>query len=375
MKRFSVLIVVCFCFIGALLPRSVAFAGDIDMPASAAIMVEQTSGRVLYAKNADERRPMASTTKIMTALIVLEECELDAVVEIDSRMSGIEGSSMYLEVGERLTVSELLHGLLIRSGNDAAVAIAIHARGSVEDFVKRMNERAGEMGLRDTSFANPHGLHHAEHYTTARELAKIAREAMTHDVFREIIATERKVVSWDGHEWERVLTNKNQILSLIEGGNGIKTGYTKAAGRCLVSSAKQDDMQLIAVTLNCADDFGMSAKLLQGGFDDYSMVSIAKKGTVIGKIKTDIGFANIITPGEIALPMKDGERLCYELEIPAAIHGSYEKGSVVGWLDVFEGGAQVDENGAKIAEFQLVLETGVDSDSFLGKIKMVINNW
>ena len=375
-KKLYVSLLACICAVVFFFSAPAAMAGDIDVPASAAIMVEQQSGRVLYEKSADERRPMASTTKIMTALIILEECDLDAVVEIDGRMSGIEGSSMYLEVGEKLTVSELLHGLLIRSGNDAAVALAIHARGSVENFVKRMNERAAEMGLKDTSFANPHGLHHAEHYTTARELAKIACAAMEHEVFREIIATERKVVSWDGHEWDRVLTNKNKILTLIEGGNGIKTGYTKAAGRCLVSAAVQDEMQLIAVTLNCGDDFAISAKLLQSGFDDYRMVTVAEKGTVLGKIKTDTGFANVVAQRDMAIPMKDGEQLLYEIEIPAAIHGSYQQGSVVGWLDIFDAGEDTGgEKGEKVAGFQLVLETGVDSDSFWGKIKMVVNNW
>ncbi len=345
-----------------------ALAIDIDVPASAAILVEQKSGRVLFSKDANVPRPMASTTKIMTALIVLEECDLNDVVEIDRRMSGIEGSSMYLEVGERLTVEELLYGLMLRSGNDAAIALAIHAGGSLEDFVNMMNERALKMGLEDTAFANPHGLHDEDHHTTAYELALIARKAMEYEVFREIIITDKKVVSWEGHEWNRVLSNKNKILSLIEGGNGIKTGYTKAAGRCLVSSAMQNGMQLIAVTLNCADDFNISAKLLQRGFDEYSMVTLAQKGAVLGQVKTDVGTASVIAGEEIALPMKPSEQLSYSIEIPASIRGSYEKGTEVGWLDIFSG----EE---KIASFGLEIERDVDSDSFWGKIKMIMNNW
>jgi D-alanyl-D-alanine carboxypeptidase (penicillin-binding protein 5/6) len=350
-----------------------ALAIDMDVPASAAIMVEQQSGRVLYSKDSDAPRPMASTTKIMTALLVLEECDLSDVVDIDRRMSGIEGSSMYLEVGERLTVEELLYGLMMRSGNDAAIALAIHAGGSLEDFVQMMNERALEMGLENTSFANPHGLHHENHYTTAYELAMIAREAMEHEVFREIIITDKKVVSWEGHEWDRVLSNKNKILSLIEGGNGIKTGYTRAAGRCLVSSAFQDGMQLIAVTLNCPDDFSISAKLLQRGFDEYSLVTLAEKGAVLGQVKTDVGTANVIAGSEIALPMKAGEQLSYSIEIPASIRGSYEKGAVVGWLDIFSAEEEIARE--IIVSFELEIETGVDSDSFWGKIRMIMNNW
>ncbi|MGI5900375.1 MAG: serine hydrolase [Christensenellales bacterium] len=382
MKNLRVLIC-CIISILILFFAQTALAIEMDVPASAAILVEQKSGRVLFSKDAHVPRPMASTTKIMTALIVLEECDLSDIVEIDRRMSGIEGSSMYLEVGERLTVEELLYGLMLRSGNDAAVALAIHAGESLEGFVEMMNERALAMGLENTSFTNPHGLHHENHHTTAYELAIIAREAMEHEVFKEIITTDKKVVSWEGHEWNRVLSNKNQILSLIEGGNGIKTGYTKAAGRCLVSSAVQEGMQLIAVTLNCQDDFNISAKLLQRGFDEFSMVLLAEKGAILGQVKTDLGMANVIAGEDIALPMKGAEQLSYSIEIPASISGSYEKGAVVGWLDIFSNEERTSSErianegiaSEKIASFELEIERSIDSDSFWGKIKMIMNNW
>ena len=216
-------------------------AGEIEVTARAAVAMEAETGRVLYEKNADEVLPMASTTKVMTALVVLENAELDDRVEIDGRMAGIEGSSMNLDAGEELTVEQLLYGLMLRSGNDAAVALAIHVAGSVEGFAEKMNAKAAEMGLMHTHFCNPHGLPAQGHETTARELARIAAEAWKHEEFRRIVGTKSVTVPWKGRDYDRAMKNKNRLLTLLprrqrhqdrvyEGGGAVPRGR-RGAGR------------------------------------------------------------------------------------------------------------------------------------------------
>lgn len=184
---------------------------------------------MLYEKNADVQLAMASTTKIMTALVVLENCSLDEVVTVAKEAQGVEGSSIYLSAGEKLTVEQLLLGLMMHSGNDAAVALAIHCGGSVDAFVEMMNQKAADIGADRTNFVNPNGLPAEGHYTTARDLALIAATALKNDDFARIVSTQKAVIPWDGKEWDRVLVNKNKMLSMYDGANGVKTGYTKAA--------------------------------------------------------------------------------------------------------------------------------------------------
>ena len=243
--------------------------GDLAVGAESAILIDGDSGSVLYAKNPDERRGMASTTKIMTAYVVLNRLSPETVVEITPEMTGIEGSSLYLKAGEKLTVEELLYGLLLESGNDSAVALAVACDGSVDAFAKRMNETAAELGLENTRFANPHGLSAEGHYTTARELAMLTAEALKNETFGEIVATYQTRIPYEGIEGGRYLTNHNPLLKGYEGMIGVKTGWTTADGKCFVSAAKREGMTLIAVTLG---DTGISAthrKLLDYGFEHF----------------------------------------------------------------------------------------------------------
>lgn len=243
--------------------------GDLAVGAESAILIDGDSGSVLYAKNPDERRGMASTTKIMTAYVILNRLSPETVVEITPEMTGIEGSSLYLKAGEKLTVEELLYGLLLESGNDSAVALAVACDGSVDAFAKRMNETATELGLENTRFANPHGLSAEGHYTTARELAKLTAEALKNETFGEIVATYQTRIPYEGIEGGRYLTNHNPLLKGYEGMIGVKTGWTTADGKCFVSAAKREGMTLIAVTLG---DTGISAthrKLLDYGFEHF----------------------------------------------------------------------------------------------------------
>jgi len=187
---------------------------------------------------------MASTTKIVTALTVIRNTDLDEVVEIPKAACGIEGSSIYLREGEHLTVRELLYGLMLRSGNDCAVALALHTSGSVEAFAELMNTTAVELGCENSNFVNPHGLHDDRHYTTALDLAAVTCEALHNETFREIVSTKAVRISNEGYEYDRVLVNKNKLLSNVDGADGVKTGYTKKAGRCFVGSATKNGMQV-----------------------------------------------------------------------------------------------------------------------------------
>lgn len=247
--------------------------------AQKAYVLDAVSGRVLYEKNANEQSLIASTTKIMTALIVCEQCNVLDRMRIPKEAVGIEGSSMYLKEGEVLTLQELLYGLMLSSGNDAAVALAIYCGGTVEGFCELMNDKARNLGLTGTHFENPNGLDSPNHYSTARDLAKLAAYAMENPIFRKTVSAKQLKVG------ERYLTNHNKLLWRVEGADGVKTGYTKAAGRILVSSATRQGRRLIAVTLDDPDDWDDHAALLEEGFSRYSVKRIVTKGQYVGTVE------------------------------------------------------------------------------------------
>ena len=259
-------------------------SGGLSLSARSAILIEGEEREVLYEKNGRERLPMASTTKIMTALVAAELLELDALISIPREAVGVEGSSIYLCEGEVLTVEQLLYALLLESANDAATALAVCAAGSVEDFAKKCNEKAKELNLKDTNFTNPHGLYDEEHYTTAYDLAQIAAHALKDPKIRKITATKRATIPLRATqsnligEGVRYLKNHNKMLSLYEGAIGVKTGFTKKSGRCLVSAAERDGLTLIAVTLNAPDDWRDHAAMLDLGFDNYESKTIYEAG-------------------------------------------------------------------------------------------------
>lgn len=248
-----------------------AAGGSVNASADgvAEIAMELESGKILHAKNVDAKLPMASTTKIMTALLVAEDCDLSEVITVPDKAVGVEGSSIYLKKDERISVRDLLYGLMLRSGNDAACALAIHHSGSVEKFVERMNGRAKELGAHDTNFKNPSGLPDDEHYTTAKDLCNIARHAMNNRIFREVVSTR----NYSGDF--RHFLNKNKLLSSLDGTNGVKTGYTKKAGRCLVSSAEREQMDVVCVVLNCYDMYERSASIINNCFTRYGMETVS----------------------------------------------------------------------------------------------------
>ncbi len=252
----------------------------LSLSARSAVLIECESGDIIYGKNENERLPMASTTKIMTALVVLESCSLSDVIKIPKEATGIEGSSIYMREGEEFSVEELLYALLLSSANDAATALALHTSGSIDAFAEKMNEKAKELGLTDTHFENPHGLDADSHYTTAKELALIAREASRNAKFREITSTKKKIIRRESKESARLLVNHNKLLSQYEGCFGIKTGFTKRCGRCLVSGAERNGLSLIAVTLSAPDDWRDHKELLDFGFSKYASKSLADVGSI-----------------------------------------------------------------------------------------------
>lgn len=237
-----------------------------------AIVIEQSSRRILYAENKDTKLFPASTTKVLTALVVIEQLPLDKEVKIPKQAVGIEGSSIYLREGETLTVKELLLGLMLRSGNDSAVALALAVSPTVEEFASLMNETAKRLGAVNSNFVNPHGLHNDNHYTTAYDLAIICAEGFSHKAFRDIVATKSAVIS--GAEAKRYIQNKNKILWQYEGGNGVKTGYTKMSGRCLVASALRENMQVISVVLNHGAMWEDSHRNMDYAFATYKMAPL-----------------------------------------------------------------------------------------------------
>lgn len=248
--------------------------------AASAVLFEVESETFLYTKDAYTRRPMASTTKIMTALVALENAELSDRVAIPAAATGIEGSSLYLQIGETLTVEQLLYGVLLQSANDAATAIALHVGGSVEEFAALMNRKAASLGLSDTHFTNPHGLHSDEHYTTAHDLARIAAAAMENETFHTIASTKKYTIPATERSETRVLVNHNKLLSLDKDAVGIKTGFTKKSGRCLVGAAEKDGVRLITVTLNAPDDWNDHKALFAYGFSQMETRCLAEAGAL-----------------------------------------------------------------------------------------------
>lgn len=245
--------------------------------AHAAALIDVTSGRILYAQRGDEPMKIASLTKIMTALVAIEYGELDDMVAVSSRAAGVEGSSLYLKAGQKIRLQDLLYGMMLRSGNDAAVAIAEHVGGSLNGFVYLMNKKAEELGLAHSHFANPHGLDQAGHYMSAIDLAKLSAYALRNPVFQKIVKTRVKTAPNPNESWDYKWVNKNKMLTMYEGADGVKTGYTKQALRTLVSSATRNGQQLAAVTLNDGNDWNDHRSLLDHGFKYFPLQEVVRE--------------------------------------------------------------------------------------------------
>ena len=304
-----------------------------EVSAKAAIGIEASSGEIFFQKNIDQRLPMASTTKIMTAIVALEYGNLSDNVKIDRRAVGIEGSSIYLYEGEILTLSELLYATLLSSANDAATAVAIHIGGDVDTFVDMMNQKAGELGLDDTHFDNPHGLDGDEHYTTARELGIIAMHAMKNPTFREIVSTYRETIPMRCGEGVRLLINHNKLLRSYDGAIGIKTGYTKKSGRCLVSASSRDGVELICVTLDAPSDWQDHTSILDFGNSLYETKSLAIAGSSPISLPVcggDLNEIPLTVQNEITISVRRDSEIKAIIEAPRFLYAPVTDKTVVG---------------------------------------------
>ena len=329
-------------------------ASDISVSAHSAVLIDADSGRVLWSKNADEKMSMASTTKIMTALVAVENADIKSEVKIPSEAVGVEGSSIYLETGETLTLEELLYAMLLESANDAAAAIAIHVGGSIEDFALMMNERAAQMGLESTSFANPHGLDAEGHYTTAGELGVMSAEALKDPDIAKIVSTYRHQIPF-GNESRRYLLNHNKMLKLYDGAIGVKTGFTKKSGRCLVSAAERDGLRLVAVTLNAPDDWSGHRKMLDYGFENYEMREVVKPGQLsfrLSCIGGEVPDVTVTNPDGFKVCMKKGESdVNMTINLPRFVYAPIDSGARLGEVII-------SKDGKELGRVELVATSG-----------------
>ncbi len=269
-------------------------AKEINTTASSAILMEEDKGQILYQKNIHKKLAPASLTKILTTIVALENCDLNEMVTVSRRAVEQEGSSIYLQLGEKISLENLLYAIMLSSGNDAAVAIAEHVSSSVEEFAELMNLTAKKAGALNSNFTNPSGLPDTAHYSTAYDLAMITRYALNYDKFKEISATKNKIISWEGHDWDRGLHNHHKMLWSYDGVTGGKTGYTRVAGRCLITTASRNNRNLISVLLNCPSEWNDSKKLLDYRFNSFKEKVIIHEKEEVINLKVEDGDKRII---------------------------------------------------------------------------------
>lgn len=322
-------------FKGVLSDDALQVAGVPVIDAAAAIVMDAKTGRVLYSKNATIRRSIASTTKIMTALVAIENGNPDDIVTISSRAASIWGSNINLQTGQKYTLNELLYGLLLNSGNDASIAVAEHISGSVEAFVEKMNQKAKELGAYNTSYANTHGLDAPGHYSTAYDLALIARYALENPVFSKIVSTRYAAIPG------KQLHNTNEMLEIYQGADGVKTGYTGKAGRCLVTSATREGMRLISVVLGSPTNYKRalgSKSILDYAFENYKYRTLVEEGQEIARLpvyKGREGLVAIKASDTVEIPLRDDEyeKLETNMFMPDGFKAPVYAGSDTGYME------------------------------------------
>lgn len=318
-----------------LLPTAGAESARPELSAAAAILVDADSGRVLYEKNAHEKRLIASITKLMTALVAVESTpNLAQEVTVERADTLTEGSSMYLRIGEKITRETLIYGLLLSSGNDAALAIARSCAGDVDTFVDWMNQRAQSLGMKNSHFANPNGLNDDAHYSTAADMAKLAIEVMKNETLAKIVGTKSITLG------TRTFANHNKLLWQYDGCIGMKTGYTEKAGRTLVSCARRDGQLLISVTLSAPNDWADHARLFDYGFETYPRQVLALADKNFRQIPVGgslVRFAMVRTSSDVFFPTMEHETPEAKIELPGRVEAPVEAGKIAGslsfWLD------------------------------------------
>ncbi|MCK9216753.1 MAG: D-alanyl-D-alanine carboxypeptidase [Firmicutes bacterium] len=342
--------------------------------AKSSIVMDVNTGRILYSSNSALKLPMASTTKIMTVLLAIENCDLNDIVTVSRNASIQEGSSVYLREGERMRLSDLLYCVMLRSGNDAAVAVAEHISGSVEDFAELMNNRAKTLGAKNTNFMNPHGLPNDNHYTTSYDLALITREALKNKIFADIVKTKKHTVSELINE-KKYLENKNKMLWQYPGGDGVKTGYTGKAGQCLVSSATKDSWQILSVVLNCSDIWKGSTELLNYGFSNYDNIKVVDKSKIkinVNVLKGKEKAIQVIPKDDLYAPIKkidnDYEKLDHVENLPKDAKAPVKKNSKAGTLEIYA-------DNFLLGHVDLIYNKDVESSDIFYHLKNIVNTF
>lgn len=317
--------------------KTVPGASGTQVGAKAAIVMEAMTGRVLFAQSENERLPIASTTKIMTAMLTLEQPEIDAVFEVDGTAIMVEGSSMGLQKGDKASLRVLAAGMLLPSGNDAANAAAVRIAGSIPAFAVMMNNRAAELGLKNTRFETPSGLDSGDHCSTAYDMALLAREALRNPDFIDICSQYKMRTNFGNPPYDRWLTNHNKLLNYYDGTFGVKTGFTKKAGRCLVSAVRRDGVDLICVTLNCPNDWKVHQELYDRYFPAVQVEDLSQgipameipvtggKAQSVAAVKTDVA--------QIPLPT-DGAQVEYKITMEPFLYAPVRKGQYVGEVKI-----------------------------------------
>lgn len=346
----STLGVLALVFGGWSLSAQPAYAqAEPTVSAKAAIVVDGVTGQILYAKNSHERRPQASTTKMMAALVAIEHGRLTDVVVASTASALVNGSSIYLEAGERLTLEQLLYGMMLNSGNDATTAVAEHVGGDVDRFVTLMNQKAQELGLKDTHYTNPHGLPVANHFSSAYDMAAIARYALQNPRYAEIASTKTKELPGNKRIARRLLVNHNKLLRYFPGAWGGKTGYTTIAGKCFVGSAKRNGRYVIEALLDAPNCWADAEHLLNYGLDGFDAVPVAAAGQAIASVPVRggrAGTARAILPSAVTISVPKGGqrpnwRTAYRLE--PELMAPVAAGQVVGHYELFDGATVMAE--------------------------------
>ena len=377
--------VVCTCLVcfGCVLPNTIENSakavelenGSIDCGCSgqAGCVMDVDTHRIFYAKNKDAKLPMASTTKVVTAITAIENFDdLDTRMKIDDRAVGIEGSSIYLKKGEELSLRELLYGLMLRSGNDSAIAIAYMVAGGVEQFAEMMNNLAQKVGATNSHFTNPHGLDDPNHYTTAYDLALLSSYALNKKDFAEIVKT-KTIKICEGEENYRYLVNKNKLLYNMPDCIGVKTGYTKKSGRCLVSASERDNLRVVSVVLNCGPMFEESKDMLNAVQDKYKSVEIVEPYHYYKSVPVNNGeqkTVELYSREGLRLPLSEKERanISVEYNLPESLDAPVEGEKIVGDIKVYYGKRLIFSQNVYTMD-------NVDSKLLKDKVKDILDEW
>lgn len=348
-------------------------SAEVYSSAKSMTVMEAGSKRVLYSKNNQQKLPMASTTKIMTAITAIENAkDFDTRFEISPKAVGVPGTSIYLRKGETLSLRELLYGLMLVSGNDASVAIGEHVGGNVKNFIDLMNKTALKIGAKNSHFDNTHGLDSPTHYTTAYDLALITSYALANPIFKEIVSTKNTRIE-SGEGKTRYLKNKNRLLNSFTGCNGVKTGFTDDAGRCLVSSAERNGMTLVSVVLNCGPMFEECSSLMERGFSEYKLFDLTYDYQLPKTIKVDNGReeeVEIYTKGHYFYPLRDDElnKINYKYNLTSSIEAPLKADTEIGEVEIY-----IDKD-LHFSE-KIFTMKGVRGNTIWHKLKDMLSNW